>query len=88
VRAAAAAGLEAGIRVQLHTRDEFTPGGPSGGQIIGQGGFDVFIDDDALPERGVLATAERRTATLPRPQIRRSIGRRANSSDFSIMTIC
>ena len=28
-------------------------------QIIGQGGFDVFIDDAALPERGVLAGADR-----------------------------
>jgi hypothetical protein len=35
-------------------------------QIIGQGGFDVFIDDAALPERAVLATAKRPTATSVR----------------------
>jgi hypothetical protein len=32
-------------------------------QIIGQGGFDVYIDDAALPERGVLAAAPRSSAT-------------------------
>jgi GT2 family glycosyltransferase len=31
-------------------------------QIIGQGGFDVFIDDAALPERAVLAAAPRSSA--------------------------
>jgi len=34
-------------------------------QIIGQGGFDVFIDDTALPERAVLATAQPSSPASP-----------------------
>jgi len=36
-------------------------------QIIGQGGFEVFVDDAALPERAVLASGRRTSAPSPSP---------------------
>jgi GT2 family glycosyltransferase len=34
-------------------------------QIIGQGGFEVFVDDDALPERAVLASGPQSSSLSP-----------------------